>query len=59
MLALHFGDQPPKHRVTLQNVVVNSVLPDENYRVRIPTSARTALAQESLWPAAGERGLEV
>ena len=59
MLALHFGDQPPKHRITLRSVNVNSIVADENYRVRIPTSARTALAQESLWPAAGERGVEV
>lgn len=59
MLALHFGDQPPEHRMTLRSVIVNSIVADENYRVRIPTSARTALAQESPLPAADERGVEV
>ena len=59
MLGLHFGDQPPEHRITLRSVIVNSIVADENYRVRIPTPARTSLGQESPLPAADERGVEV
>lgn len=59
MLGLHFGDQPPEHRITLRSVIVTSIVADENYRVRIPTPARTALAQESPLPSADERGVEV
>ncbi len=59
VLGLHFGDQPPEHRITLRSVIVNSIVADENYRVRIPTPARTALAPEPPSPAADERGVEV
>jgi hypothetical protein len=59
VLGLHFGDQPPEHRITLMSVIVNSIDADENYRVRIPTPARTVLAPESPSPAADERGVEV
>ena len=59
MLGLHFGDQPPEHRITLRSVIVNSIVADENYRVRIPTPARTTPGQESPLPAADERGVEV
>ena len=59
ILGLHFGDQPPNHRITLRSVIVNSTVADENYRVRIPAPARTALAQEPPLPAADERGVEV
>ena len=59
ILGLHFGDQPPEHRITLRSVIVNSIVADENYRVRIPTPARTALGQESPLSAADERGVEV
>ena len=59
LLALHFGDQSPEHRITLVSVIVNSIVADENYRVHIPESAHADIERASAQPAVDGRGVEV
>ncbi|MEE8154579.1 MAG: methyltransferase domain-containing protein, partial [Phycisphaerales bacterium] len=58
-IALHLGDQPPQHVMTLRSVTVKAISLDSDYRLRLPGARAVPHGQAPTRSAADERGVEV